>query len=326
MQDQIENTLRGKRLAFLVGAPRSGTTWLQLLLSRSPAVATAQETDLFNIFLRPMVAEWIRFRKTREPLSLSEVLGEEDFRKLLLSISGFVFARIAETKPSAPVILEKTPNHVQCWREILDLWPEAHFIHIVRDPRSVVASRRAAVKDWGAGWGTSRISAIAEMWVSFVSNGREIRAATPNYQEVFYEQLISNGPNIVMQVLSKLGVPSTMEECCRYFDECNIEKLKAGTVNNSPFDLARAGKYRFRTGKTDSWQNELSKWEIALVERLAGPLMSELGFEPSQVGRTLRTVAGLSCAGSDLIRDLQRRCGRLIPNHPSAADLYGRLS
>lgn len=63
-QDQIEQVLCGKQLTFLVGAPRSGTTWIQLLLSRSPLVAAAQETDLFNIYLRPIVDEWNRYRRT----------------------------------------------------------------------------------------------------------------------------------------------------------------------------------------------------------------------------------------------------------------------
>ncbi len=159
-QDQVEDVLRDKQLVFLVGAPRSGTTWLQLLLSRSPSVVTAQETDLFNVFLRPMVVEWNRYRETGEPLSLTEVLSDEEFRTLLRSVSGFVFAKIAQAKPSATVVLEKTPNHVNCWREILDLWPDAHFIHIIRDPRSVVASLRHASKTWGPAWGSSRISTI----------------------------------------------------------------------------------------------------------------------------------------------------------------------
>ncbi len=35
-------------VVFLVGAPRSGTTWLQHLLGAHPRIATRQETDLLN--------------------------------------------------------------------------------------------------------------------------------------------------------------------------------------------------------------------------------------------------------------------------------------
>jgi hypothetical protein len=295
-QDRVEDLLRGKRLVFLVGAPRSGTTWLQLLLSRSPFVVTAQETDLFNIFLRPMVDEWNRCRRTGQPLSLSEVLSDEEFRTLLRGVSAFVFAKIAQAKPLATIVLEKTPNHVNYWREILDLWPDAHFIHIIRDPRSVVASLRLASKSWGPAWGSSNSSTISERWVSDVSNGRHIGCATHNYQEVTFQELISDGSEALLRILTKLGVRSNPDECQRYIDECSIHNLKAGRLNDAPFDLARAGKYRFRTGATDSWRFELSKWEISLVERLAGPLMSELGFKPAIHSRIMSTLLGLERA------------------------------
>src|SRR5260370_22104903 len=64
MQHQVEDVLRGKQLVFLVGAPRSGTTWLQLLLSRSPSVVTAPATHVFSLFLLSMVDQWNLLRNT----------------------------------------------------------------------------------------------------------------------------------------------------------------------------------------------------------------------------------------------------------------------
>jgi hypothetical protein len=291
--DQAEDALCGKLLVFLVGAPRSGTTWLQLLLSRSRSVVTSQETDLFSIYLRPMVGEWNRCRATGTPIIFSEVLSDEDFRTLLRSASAFVFAKIARAKPSATVVLEKTPEHVNHWREILELWPDAHFIHIVRDPRSVVASLRHASKTWGPSWGSSKISTIAERWVRDVSDGLQIRSATRNYQQITYQELISDGPMALMQILSKLEVQATLAECRQYFDECNMEKLKAGKLSDAPFNIVNAGRFRFRIGSTESWRRELSKWEIAVVERTAGPLMSELGFEPMDRSVIMSTLMNL---------------------------------
>jgi hypothetical protein len=142
---ESENVLRGKKLVFLVGAPRSGTTWLQLLLSRSPSVATAQEMHLFNLFMRSIVEQWDWDRRSGALLGPTTLLSEEEYWTLLRGASGFVFAKMAQTKPSASVVLEKTPNNVHCWRLILDLWPDAHFIHIIRDPRSVPWLRRCVL-------------------------------------------------------------------------------------------------------------------------------------------------------------------------------------
>ncbi len=286
-QSQVEAALRGKKLVFLVGAPRSGTTWLQLLLTRSPSVATAQETHLFDNFMRSMLEQWKHDRDTGARTGLTLLLSEEEFRSLLRGVCAVVFDKIAQSKPSATVVLEKTPNHVYCWREILDLWPDAHFIHIIRDPRSVVASLRVASKSWGRDWASSRIPQNCERWISDVTNGRQMRSATRNYQEVTFEELLSDGPEVLMRLFAGLGVESSLDQCRQYVDECKLENLKAGKLENAPFNVAKMHPESFRIGTTDSWRTELSKWEIALVERLAGPLMSELGFAPANGSKAM---------------------------------------
>jgi hypothetical protein len=319
IQEQAEEVLRSKQLVFLVGAPRSGTTWLQLLLSRSPSVVTAQETHLFHLFLRPMVDRWNRDRMTGELVGVTQVLSDKEFRTLLRGVSGFVFAKIAQSKPSATVVLEKTPDHVNCWREILDVWPEAHFIHIIRDPRSVVASLRVASKTWASQWASSRISTNCERWIADVTNGRQIRSATQNYQEVSFQELISDGPEVVMRILGRLGVPSSLDDCQQYVDECNIENLKAGRLNNAPFDVAKMGKESFRIGTTDSWRIELSTLEIALVERMVGPLMSELGLKRLNGNKSMSVLVDMGCTVKDAARAAKRRLRSLmrsgLPRH-----------
>jgi hypothetical protein len=277
--EQAKDILRGKTLVFLVGAPRSGTTWLQLLLARSPAIATAQETHLYDLFFRSMLEQWEHLERTNQKVGLNKLLTREEFRDLLRYVSASVFAKIAANKPAATVILEKTPNHVYCWREILETWPKAHFIHLIRDPRSVAASMRVASRTWASQWASSRVSRNCQRWISDVSNGRQIPSQTPNYQEVTYDELLSNGPATLMRLLAGIGLSVDWDECQRYVDECKIDKLKAGKLSDAPFDVAKMHPESFRVGTTDSWRSELSPWEIALVEHMAGPLMRELGFE-----------------------------------------------
>lgn len=309
--EQIEEVLGGKQLVFLVGAPRSGTTWLQLLLSRSPSIATAQETHLFSAFLSSMVTQWNEDRRTGARVGVVQVLNDAEYCSLLRLASGFVLAKIAQSKPSASVVLDKSPSHVACSREILKAWPEAHFIHIIRDPRSVAASLRVASKSWASQWASSRISTNCERWIADVGRGRQIRSATRNYQEIKYEELIADGPGALMRILRGLGLPSTLDECRRYVDECNIQNLKAGKLDGAPFDVAKMGKESWRIGTTDSWRVELSAWEIALIERLAGPLMSELGFKPASDSRLVSILVGAGCTAKNALRAGKRRLRRL---------------
>jgi hypothetical protein len=293
LMSESENMLRGKKLVFLVGAPRSGTTWLQLLLSRSPSVATTQEMHLFNVFMRSMIDQWNYDPGTRSLVGLTNLLSEEEYRTLLRGISCFVFAKIAQGRPSATVVLEKTPNNAHWWRVILDLWPDAHFIHIIRDPRSVVASLRVASRSWARHHFSSRIPTNCETWVSYVRNGRQIRSATSNYQEVMYEDLMRNGPEVLMRLLGGLGVATSLEESQRYIDQCKIEKLQAGNLDNAPFPMTNNNE-SYRIGKTDSWRMELSNWEIALVEHGVRELMSELGYAPAYSSKTMPAL-GAAC-------------------------------
>jgi hypothetical protein len=291
--NQLQTSIDGKTLVFLVGAPRSGTTWLQLLLARSPEVATAQETHIFSLFLRSMIDEWNRLEKTGERIGLSQLLSRSEFRGLLRNISGYLFAKIAEKKPAARVILDKTPNHVYCWREILDIWPDAHFIHIIRDPRSVVASMRVASRTWASHWASPKVSKNCERWISDVSNGLDIRSATGKYQQVFFRDLASDGPNVVRRLLAGIGVQSSEAECQRYVEECNIDFLRSGTLADAPFDISKMNKESFRLGTVDGWRTELSKYEIAVIEHMAGPLMMKLEFRPAAQGKLLKALLEL---------------------------------
>jgi Sulfotransferase family len=306
LMSESENALHGKKLVFLVGAPRSGTTWLQLLLSRSPSVATTQEMHLFNLFMRSMIEQWNYDPSTRSSIGVTRLLSEEEYRTLLRGASGFVFAKIAQGKPSATVVLEKTPNNVDYWRVILDLWPDAHFIHIVRDPRSVVASLRVASRSWARHHFSSRIPTNCERWVSDVSHGRQVSSATRNYQQVTYEELIANGPEVLMRLLNGLGVATSLEESRGYVDECRIEKLKTGKLDNAPFPMTNNNE-SYRIGKTDSWRIELSKWEIALVEHGARELMSELGYAPANESKATPALAAAGWDAWKIARAAKRR-------------------
>ncbi len=307
LQGDVEDLLRGKKIAFLVGAPRSGTTWLQLLLARSPSVVTAQETHVFSAFLASAVYRWNEDRKTGAKTGVTLVLDDDEYHGLLRQASGLVLAKIAASKPTATVIMDKSPSHVRCSREILDAWPDAYFIHLIRDPRSVVASLRVASKTWAASWASKRISTNSETWISDVREGRAIPLATPNYLEVKYEDLIADGPQTLLRIFVALGVPASLDDCRQYIEECNIQNLKAGKLEGAPFNVAKMGKESWRIGTADSWRSELSKVEIAQIERLAGPLMQETGYKPAITSKAISIAAALALKSE--------RAGKTVKQH-----------
>ncbi|HTV43854.1 MAG TPA: sulfotransferase [Stellaceae bacterium] len=270
--------LAGKRLVFLIGAPRSGTTWLQLLLSRSPRIATANETHLFNGYLSSLFSTWDLHRRNIRALGLHHLLSECEYFQFIRDFATTVMLRIAAQKPDADILLEKTPGHVLHWQDIIRIFPDAAFLHIVRDPRSVVASLCAAADGWGAQW-TSREALInCETWIEYIRASRSLSAATDNFLQVGYRDLWENGPQTLRSVFAWLGVEIGIEECGAMLDQCRIGNLRAHRLPDAPWDLAAEPAEFYRAGGTETWRSELTAREIYLVEHLTRELMRELGF------------------------------------------------
>src|SRR5262245_18200586 len=55
----------GHNLVFIVGSPRSGTTWLQRLLAAHAAIRTGQESKLFGSYIIAQLRAW-RWEESRE--------------------------------------------------------------------------------------------------------------------------------------------------------------------------------------------------------------------------------------------------------------------
>ncbi len=265
--------------AFIVGASRSGTTWLQLCLSQSPSVATAQETHLFSLYLRSLFRTSQDLVAQPRGIGLSPLIGDDALLAWAGEFSRSCLDKIAEKKPGAAVILEKTPDHVRCAGDILRLFPNARFIHVIRDPRAVAASLRAASGSWGAGWAPRRIADCAAGWKAAIAAGRRIPFLTANYCEVFYERMHTGGPEEVLRVLEWLGVTATATEAGVSLRICSIGGLRQGFAA-APWALTSEPEGFYRRGEVESWREELSGVEIAIVERLARKEMAELGYQP----------------------------------------------
>src|SRR5699024_3661196 len=97
---------------FIIGAPRSGTTWLQLLLSQHPAVATCNETHLFSGFLTAAVKTWTQQKESERKIGLHTIFTDDEFYGEIQRLAHRVLERMRSGKPSAQIVLEKTPAHV----------------------------------------------------------------------------------------------------------------------------------------------------------------------------------------------------------------------
>lgn len=268
------------RHVFLVGCPRSGTTWLQVLLAQHPKVATTQETHLFEGYIAPLRRAWDRHRSNHRGIGVQAALTEQEFNKLCASFAQRVLAGVAKNNPDAKVVLEKTPAHVRHAPLILELLPDAFFIHLVRDPRAVVASLCAAGKSWGEAWASTDPVGNARMWVSDVTFGRNIPTLTQQHTTVKYEDLLGQtGASVLSHLFQQMGLEADDAFCQRTLAECSIDRLRNHSDALQAGDMLSGDPADFyRKGKTDSWMAELSRPDVEAVEYIAGNLMQDYGY------------------------------------------------
>lgn len=283
----------GPRLVLLVGAPRSGTTWLQTMLGAHPDVVTPQETDLFSRYLQPLLNAWTREEAggpdrwaRRRYKGLHSVLTDDDFTGLGRDLLTTVVARAAALRPGASVVVEKTPSHSRCAEAIARFAPDAVVVHLVRDGRDAAASMVAASSGWGGWWAPRTAARAAVVWRDHVEGARRCRAANP-YLELRYEDLRRDGASALATVLAHCGLEGDEDTCAGWIDSYSLEQMSAGEgtiVIGGAFAAAAAGRTEpegfFGPGERGAWADHWSPDDRLAFDAVAGDLLVELGYAP----------------------------------------------
>ncbi len=270
------------RPLFVVGCPRSGTTWLQLLLAHHPRVATAPETQIFAYYLDHFQRQWREEHdgdtaRLQGRAGLSRLLSQEEFEALCRLNASTVLEKIAAKRPDASIVMEKSPRHALHAEFIRRLFPDALFLNVVRDPRDVVTSLMAAARSWGRSWAPPNAIDAARMWREHILAARRVSGA--GYREVRYERLTAEPVAEVQGILAWLGLPAGRAECEEAVAACELSKLREGDTSKLPVPGERSPREFFRSGQAGGWREQLGRADVRIVEHVCAGLMDELGYE-----------------------------------------------
>lgn len=256
---------------------------MQLLLAEHPAVATANETFLFYRYLSAVWREWeAEEDRYARPVGLRHLLDEDRFLELCRGFARDVLSEIATA--DASVVVEKTPGHVTAARLILDCFPDARFLHVVRDPRDVTCSLLAAEASWAEGWAPSDAHDAAHMWRDLVTRGRGIAEMTDAYREVRYEDLQADAAGEVAGVLSWMGLSHSPRTCREAARAASMDSVSGGgeggdgAAGSRPWDTGREPEGFFRKGESGSWREDLTPLQLHTIEYVTQDAMSLFGY------------------------------------------------
>jgi len=185
------------RLVIVLGTMRSGTSWLvQLLLAHPEVGGNAAESALFN-------ALWDFWENAHSEYGegVSALLGQGELAVAWRQFSDRIFLAARDRySPEASWFVEKTPGHVDRIPLMAVTYPDAWYVHIVRDGRDVVRSILESP------FGTDDPTDAAGYWVDAVRKVEQQRWRLPRFREVRYEQLVADPVGEVRGLFEWMGL------------------------------------------------------------------------------------------------------------------------
>lgn len=282
-------------LVFLCGAPRSGTTWLQLLIAQHAQVWTVNETHLFGGYLSGTFNTWNSLQTAQRAIGLHHHMTELEFLACIRSFADGVIDRLRRnTNGQGLLFLEKTPAHVRQWAAIARVYPEARFLHMVRDPRAVVASMSRAGKGWGSRWASPGVVANARQWAIDVGHGLEAEASLRDRcRRVSYEKLWAAPVAELGECLAWLGLNVSQNELKCWVEQCRPETMRTANGTAKPWNVRKEPEGFFGKGGVDGWQQELTGRQVRAIEWICREGMEALGYQGVDATRRRKPLSVL---------------------------------
>ena len=253
------NATREPSPLILYGAPRSGTTYLQQLLNHHSAIHLTPETRLFVWAHRSLV----ELTADERALLAEQQPFIDHLRKWYPEMIRAFYDTLG--KPTTRFWGDKNPHYTDSaayLRTIVDLFPGARFIHIIRDGRDVVTSL------YKKGWVTFQTAHW--LWTHNTDIGAVFGQAQPDghYLELRYEDLIEDDVKAATRILDFLGL--RMESKLRSF--CEAQKQERVPFSDPTRDLIAGG------GRS-MWATTFGLKERRQSLELLGPQLVKYGYE-----------------------------------------------
>jgi hypothetical protein len=289
---------------FVVGAARSGTTMLRLMLDAHGELAIPPETGFV-----PQLTD--AARRGAGPDEVAELLishrrfGDfgfepDEIRAMFSGIEPFrirkairAFYRTYAERQGKSRWGDKTPAYALRMREIARVLPEAHFIHLIRDGRDVRLSQLANNTTTPPPAGRH-----AQRWKKRVRTAQRQGSAVDHYMEVRFEDVLTDTEAQIRRMCE--FVELDYDPAMLRFHERAAERLDEIRRDMKPGDEVAAGRGRqFRSAEARvaqhlltteppradriaRWRGEMSADDLDEFEGAVGDFLVELGYELSE--------------------------------------------
>lgn len=239
---------------FLIGAERSGTTLLRLMLDSHSQLSWCNEFE-YSVDLVSDEQGWPALDDYYKWLATHRIFRATNFQidrslEYPQLINDFLVQK--KTSDQKPLVGATVHRHFD---RLLRIWPDAKFIHIVRDGRDVA---RSCI---GMGWAGNVWTAI-ERWIEAENLWTQMKQTLPKEQqiEITYESLISQPKTTLSELCDFIGIA---------FEPAMLDYHKTSSYDVPDPQLL------------NQWKHKLSNREIQLVESRISQMLVERNYELS---------------------------------------------
>ncbi|NOX36458.1 MAG: sulfotransferase [Calditrichaeota bacterium] len=280
-----------KAPVFVVGAPRSGTTFLTKLMNTFLDIHVARDAGVFLRFYK-MLPGFGDLSRRENMEQLIRRLFKDHFFKIRILERGLnltvdqvleQFKGTTYTELIDFLMFEmarqqgksrwgnKRPSYALHITELAELFPHARILHIVRDGRDVAYSmRRAGQGAFERNW----YYAIKD-WEHHVCVARESGNRLPEgqYLEIKYEDLMKTPIEVLQKIIHFMGDEAENEERLRN----SAERIRA---------MIKPGNY-------EKWRRQIPPFAVKIMEQAAGDTLEAFGYPilyPQLIGQPFHPV------------------------------------
>ncbi len=269
--DVLEAAYVSERNHIVIGGcGRSGTTLVRVILDSHPNICCGPESGVF----------------LPEPLDLGRLQAK--FRPVVERLRGAydasqsraqfidLFADMCVATAGKSRWAEKTPRNVLHLDYLFERFPEARFVHLLRDGRDVVCSLRTHPRHRVKNGQLVPLNTWKPMEVCAQRWRDSLLAAEPYWSDarfhtVRYEQLVSNPRQAIGELLAFLGEP--WDDAVLAHSEAESTFRDATTFPQNPEALKP-----IETSALGRWQRDMTDEDRSIFKAIAGGLLVEYGY------------------------------------------------
>ena len=293
----------GIRPLFLISLPRSGSTLLQKMLAVSPEICTTAEPWIMLPLASMMDPDRVmtEYWNTTCSAAIEDLIaelprGQADFNELIHDFACGLYSKIDNGR-GAKLFLDKTPRYYLIPSFLAEVFPDARFLFLMRNPIEVLAS---ILNTWHNGRFHSRLkSSYVDISRGPIELARGVRLLGDRAHVIHYSELVSNPEETLGKICGKIGIPF-MPEMLTAYREVEFK----GRMGDP------SGGKTYKTITTDSrekWKEFVSnpfrkQFTLRYADYLGDEVLRAFGIQRAELKQTIRRIpTSLKGTLSDLL-------------------------